>query len=137
MRPEHRIEGIDEEKCIFEVRKYEKVYENTENQIGFPFPLLFGPMDCITYEIVQYNINYQQDKEESARLVVEEQACKEQIQRPEFRTVADERLPEQNHCEEYPEEHLRENQWRILIVQKYALQKFYHNPIFEGAKLIF
>ena len=78
-------------------------------------------MDCITYEIVQYNINYQQYKEESARLVVEEQACKEQIQRPEFRSVADERISEQNHCEEYPEEHLRENQWRILIVQKYAL----------------
>ncbi len=59
MRTEHRIEGIDEEKCIFEVRKYEKVYENAENQIGFPFSLLFRPMDCITYEIVQYNINYQ------------------------------------------------------------------------------
>ena len=78
-------------------------------------------MDCITNEIVQYNINYQQDKEKSARLVVEEQACKEQIQRPKFRTVADERISEQNHREEYPEEHLRENQWRILIVQKYVL----------------
>ena len=59
MRPKHRIEGIDEEKRVFEIWKYEKVYENTENQIGFPFSLLFGPMDCITYEIVQYNINYQ------------------------------------------------------------------------------
>jgi hypothetical protein len=65
---------------------------------------------CISNEIVQYNVNYQQNKEESARLVVEEQACKEQVQRPKFRAVANERISEQNHCEEYPEEHLRENQ---------------------------
>ena len=59
MRAEHRIEGIDEEKCVFEIWKYEKVYENAENQIGFTFPFLFRPMDCITNEIVQYNVNYQ------------------------------------------------------------------------------
>ena len=110
MCSEHRIEGIDEEKCVLEVRKYEKVYEDTEYQIGSSLAFLFRPMYCIADEIVQYNVNYQQNKEESARLVVEEQACKEQVQRPKFRSVANERISEQNHCEEYPKEHLRENQ---------------------------
>ena len=135
MRPEHRIESIDKEKCVLEVRKYEKVYENTEYQIGSSLAFLFRPMYCIAYEIIEYYVHYQQDKEESARLVVEEQTCKEQVQRPKFRSVADERIPEQNHSEEYPEEHLRENQRRILIVQKYALQKLNHSPKFEGAKI--
>ena len=137
MRSEHRVEGINEEKCVLEVRKYKQVDKNADYQICLSFAFFLRPMDCITDEVVYYYVHYQQDKEKSARLVVEEQTCKEQVQRPHLRSVANKRVSKKNHREEYPEKHLRENQRRILVIQKYALQKFSHNPIFEGAKLIF
>ena len=79
MSPEHRIEGIDKEKCILEVRKYEQIDKHTDNQICFSLAIFFGLVDCIANKVIYYYVHYQQDKEKSARLVVEEQTCKEKV----------------------------------------------------------
>jgi len=84
----------------------------------------------VAYEIIQYYIDNQQYKEKSAGLVIKEQADKKKVKRSEFGSIANKCVAEKHHRKEYPEEHLRENQRRTLIVKKYTLQKLYHFQLF-------
>lgn len=72
--PEHIVNSVHKEERVFEIRQDKQVDDNTEYQENFFSHLCLGLIYSRAEIIVDNDIYNQQNKKESAGLIVEEQA---------------------------------------------------------------
>lgn len=137
-RSEKIVHDIGQEVGVLVVAEQRQIHDNAQNHNGFPAKVSFHTGQSETCQIVIDNHEPKQNQEQSARLVVEKQADKEQEGIPKHDLVLENAQKGQHDGEERPEIELGEQQRVSLIKREQVLEKVsgnvpksHHLPFFK------
>ena len=115
LETENRVNHVGKEVGILKIAQNAEVDGYTQRQKCFAFPLHLVSVNSLGNEKVGASHKNQQTYKESAGLVVEEEAYKEQIGVAKESTVFRQRETGKHQREECPKMKLREKQWTVGV----------------------
>jgi hypothetical protein len=118
MSPQQIIDTINKKIGIFEIRKHQKIYCNTQCYQQFFYKIPFAVVDSFANEEINQCGKNQQKEKEPAGFVIEEKTYQKEIGASNGFILVKNGIEQQDNGIKNPKIQLGENQWSIIVKQK-------------------